>query len=258
MPRVNIEEQARKDPRFVVLGKKLNTTKFDALGRMIEVWAHCTENNSYFLCPEIIDACAELDGFHKLILLTEVGLAEQTSQGIRIKGTEGRIEWLGKIREGAKKGGAARVANAQRDARGRLVTGLVIDPAPRPAPSPGQSSALTLTPTLKTTTSSELGPFNTKAQELLGKVKPELIESWCETYKDPVWLTERLNAAANWVIANPKKGNKKDWPKFFNNWLTRKQFDTPARATTPSQAAAIVAQMQKLEQSELSEPGATP
>ena len=105
MASVRVEDEARKDPRIVILGKRLKTTKFDALARMIEIWAYCTEKQTYFLSGGVIDACAEFEGFAEIICEPEIGLAEFTEKGIRIKGTKGRIEWLTKLRKQSKKGG---------------------------------------------------------------------------------------------------------------------------------------------------------
>ena len=105
MASIRLEEEARNDPRFKVLGKKLGTTRFDARARVEELWAHCTKKNTYYLHAEIIDALAEFEGFHALILSPEVNLAEQTEKGIRIRGTKGRIEWLAKARKNGGKGG---------------------------------------------------------------------------------------------------------------------------------------------------------
>jgi hypothetical protein len=105
-----VDDRARKDPRFAILGKRLGTTRFDALGRMGEVWAYCAEHKAYVVPAHIIDVVAEFDGFAELICSPEVDLAEPSEGGVRIRGTKGRIEWLEKLRKNAKKGGRARAS----------------------------------------------------------------------------------------------------------------------------------------------------
>jgi hypothetical protein len=105
MASIRLEDEARTDPRFVILGKKLGTTRFDARGRTEELWAFCTEKQTYYLTETMIDTLAEFEGFAKLIVSDEIGLADIADKGIRIKGTRGRIEWLKKLRISSKKGG---------------------------------------------------------------------------------------------------------------------------------------------------------
>jgi hypothetical protein len=111
MAAIRIEDAARTDPRFRLLGDRLKTTRFDALARMAELWAYCTEKQTYFLTPKLIDTLAEFENFHEHILSDEIGLAEATDKGIRIRGTKGRIEWLKKLRKNSKKGGERNRAN---------------------------------------------------------------------------------------------------------------------------------------------------
>lgn len=115
MGNVKVDDMALKDPRYVVLGRALGTTKFDALGRMVELWAYCTEKQTYFMTETSIDICADREGFYNLIMSPEIDLGERQDDGsIRIKGTEGRIEWLGRLRNNSVKGGLAKAAYRQK------------------------------------------------------------------------------------------------------------------------------------------------
>lgn len=95
----------RNDPRFKVLGSLLGTNEYDALGRMVAVWDFCTEKHTYFLTETLVNILGNLENFCVAICNENVGLGEVCEQGIRIKGTKGRIEWLKKARVNGKKGG---------------------------------------------------------------------------------------------------------------------------------------------------------
>lgn len=139
-----------RDPRFVILGRKLGTSRFDAVGRMAHIWAYCTDKQTYFLTPEVIDTLAEYPEFSSFICGAEVDLAEVTDRGIRIRGTRGRIEWLGRLRKNGKKGAAATKAKwkAKRRPDG-LAPGRPDGPAP-PGPSSLTSSSSISSSRIKT------------------------------------------------------------------------------------------------------------
>lgn len=100
---ITIERPARNDARFRILGKRLGTDRHHAMGKMAELWFECLEKQTYFLKAAVIDALTEVDGFADQIADPEVDLAEKTDQGYRIKGVQGRIEWLGVRRENGSK-----------------------------------------------------------------------------------------------------------------------------------------------------------
>lgn len=111
MARVGVEQKALTDPRFDLLGRAFGTTRFDALGRMLLVWNECQERGSYHLPTSVVSALLAHDSGAEL--LVKCGLAEpkrskksDAEPHLRIKGTEGRIEWLAVKRERAKENGA--------------------------------------------------------------------------------------------------------------------------------------------------------
>ncbi len=178
MAAVSFDERARKDPRFIILGKRLGTSHFDARGRMIEVWAHCTEVRSYYLSAEIIDVLAEFEGFSELICSADVNLAEKTEKGIRIRGTKGRIEWLENLRKNAKKGGFARASQkATQKAAKRLASGSDL---PQPESSPITTAITTASSSI---TNQEEEKNNTKrTRSRTPVVSPFDIQSAYESY----------------------------------------------------------------------------
>lgn len=91
------------DPRYKVLGELIGTNRFDAIGRLIGVYEYCTDKQTYFVPELILDALAEMKNFVDALIKSD--LAVRTDEGIRIKGTKGRIEWLRKLRRNGQKGG---------------------------------------------------------------------------------------------------------------------------------------------------------
>jgi hypothetical protein len=124
----------RNDPRFAVLGLKLGTNKYDALGRMIAVWDFCTEKGSAIITDALVNVLAEHEKFSEAICDEEVGLAERVEGGIRVKGTRGRIEWLAKLRKNARKGGEKNKAKwlAKREPDGSQLPSPTAEPNESP------------------------------------------------------------------------------------------------------------------------------
>lgn len=101
---VRIEDEAFADARIEMLGTLAGFNRYEALGRMAHLWRVCTLRETYTLDPVWIDACLGPKGHEHLVA---AGLGERVDGGIRIRGTSGRIEWLGQRRQAARKGGAA-------------------------------------------------------------------------------------------------------------------------------------------------------
>jgi hypothetical protein len=104
---VRIEDEVYGDVRYVHLGQLLGTNHYDAIGRMSALWRQCTQEQTYVLPEAVVRVVLDPD------LAIEARLAERVDGGIRIRGTRGRIEWLGKLRKNSKKGGAARKAKTK-------------------------------------------------------------------------------------------------------------------------------------------------
>jgi hypothetical protein len=104
---VRVDGEAFDDVRFAMLGRRLETSVYDALGRMLFVWRQCTKLDTYILTGEQLSIAGGSDEFP--YLLCEVGLAEKLDNAnFRIKGTTGRIEWLRNLKENGKKGAYSR------------------------------------------------------------------------------------------------------------------------------------------------------
>ena len=126
---VNIEAKVWGDVRFRVLAKALGCDIYSAVGRMAALWGECTERDSYYLPPDLVAMYLDIEVADvDSVLCHRAGLAEATPEGIRLRGTEGRTEWLAKNRRRASAGGEARAATADRGPGGKFVS----------APTPNQ------------------------------------------------------------------------------------------------------------------------
>lgn len=104
MASVRIEEEAFADARIDLLASILKINKYEALGRLAYLWRTCTQLQQKTLSVKIIETMLGENGAEALC---ESGLAEKNKGDetqIRIKGTTGRIEWLGKLRKNGKFG----------------------------------------------------------------------------------------------------------------------------------------------------------
>lgn len=130
------------DPRYEIAGRLLSIDRSEVLGRIIRTWLHCVEEQRSILSEKELIATFGIEGCCDA--LTDANLISALEDGrYYIRGTDGEIEWLGKLRSGKSAGGSARARSSMRDANGVFMTSS--DPALRPA----QSSALTLTTTTK-------------------------------------------------------------------------------------------------------------
>ncbi|HYF56276.1 MAG TPA: hypothetical protein VEA41_18625, partial [Salinarimonas sp.] len=68
------------------------------------VWHHCTEHGTYVVPGGVLDAITDTDSFCEQ--LVNSGLGEETPDGIRVRGTAGRIEWKSRLRANSQKGGS--------------------------------------------------------------------------------------------------------------------------------------------------------
>jgi uncharacterized protein len=131
MPPVRIEAKAFDDARIVALGRRLGIDRFSALGRMAFIWRHCTEEETHTITLELADAVADLTGFSDACV--SVGLATFVGPGLlKIKGTEGRIEWISHRREAARIGGlkSAEVRASKRQASAQANVDQVLEQTP--------------------------------------------------------------------------------------------------------------------------------
>jgi uncharacterized phage protein (TIGR02220 family) len=113
------------DSKYDTLAMYLGCNRFEAIGRMTVLWSWCTDRQLYVLTERYIRIYLGPDGVEGLV---EAGFGEVVEGGVRIKGTEGRIEWAVARRERKQAAGRARAASAGRSA-GRFVSDNTIAPA---------------------------------------------------------------------------------------------------------------------------------
>lgn len=102
MAAVRVESEAENDIRFHLLAKQAGLADADhALGKMLRLWRACTNRQSYVLSEAVVACVVDPDA------LVAAELGERVEGGIRIRGTKGRIEWLGERRKASRKGGLA-------------------------------------------------------------------------------------------------------------------------------------------------------
>jgi uncharacterized phage protein (TIGR02220 family) len=184
---VRIDAEAFSDERFEVLAALCHLADADhARGKLARLWRQCTVLYAYVLPESVVRAVLGHQGPEALC---EAGLGERVEEGIRMRGTLGRIEWLHDLRERSRRGGEATRKKYQEPAgqphsqpngqpHGSLegptaspVAGLQASPEPGPL-------TLTLTPTpINGNSEEELRIKNRPAGRPKGSRKIEPTES---------------------------------------------------------------------------------
>ena len=144
---IRVETSAFSDIRFIILGKRLGTTKWDARGRMEDLWEACTQRETYYLSEETIIAITECDRFPSWVIDPEINLAEKTEHGYYIKGVRGRIEWLTTQRNNGRKGGRPKKNINNRRVISEKTHGLANS---KPTENLTSTTTITSTPTVTT------------------------------------------------------------------------------------------------------------
>lgn len=138
---VRIDDGAFTDERFAVLAALCGLADADhARGKMARLWRQCTDKHVYSLSRPMIDVVLGPGGAQKLI---DADLGEVDGELVRVRGTDGRIEWLEEKRAGSVAGGKARAAKAKREG-GRFSTNETekppADTSDAGSPGPGAAS----------------------------------------------------------------------------------------------------------------------
>lgn len=103
MARMSIDDKFLRDPRVTRLAERLGWNRYEARGRLLDVFAVCYDLETDIITPEDVNAAA---GEARLaeVMLT-VGLADLDDGGVRVHGAAKRIEYLTKKVEAGRKGG---------------------------------------------------------------------------------------------------------------------------------------------------------
>jgi uncharacterized phage protein (TIGR02220 family) len=147
---VRIDAEVWTDWRFECLANACGFNRFEAVGRMAQLWSSASDREVKVLPVAAVRAFLGPNGPEAIV---DAELGEVVEGGIRLRGShrfDGLWEDRRRRRERASAGGQARAAEAERDSRGRLVASATASQQPasqQPAadqpltsPSPGQAS----------------------------------------------------------------------------------------------------------------------
>lgn len=135
---VRIEDEAFSDERYADLAEHLGLPDADcARGKMARIWRQCTIETRYALDVRTIERILGPNGVDALV---KSRLGESKRDGsVRICGTEGRVEWLDRLRKNGKHGvKGGRPKKTHQGFANETLGGVEnkTPPAPAPAPAP--------------------------------------------------------------------------------------------------------------------------
>jgi hypothetical protein len=196
MASVRVDDKARTDWRFAALGRLLGKDRRWALGAMIDVWSHCTQEQTYSVQAVALDFMADVDGFAEAMVKAELGEV-QDDGAVRVRGTAGRIEWLGDRREAARRGGQAN-GKQTRSKREANASPLVLAPVTAPVVSEEATDSVVLAHDgeqqlgLKTADGSTIAPAPTAAPRRTPPVPAILIKARAEAALFLEWFNRQF------------------------------------------------------------------
>ena len=219
---VRIEDEAFVDTRIELLGSIAGYNRFEALGRLAHLWRLCTHRSTYCVSETQVASCLGLKGVEAL-LQSELG--ERLTDGIRVKGTSGRIEWLQKKREAGSKGGLAKSSKSADECSKPEV---VLEQ------KPSESYPPTPTPTLAPT----LAPVDMPTEPKRKFVKPtiEQVADYCRERGNSVDAERFIDhyTSNGWKVGgNPMK----DWKAAVRTWEKNNYGNGKASADDKTRAA---------------------
>lgn len=138
MARMSIDDKFLRDPRVTQLALELRMSRWEAMGRLIAVFAVCYDLERDVISCNQVDLAAERPGFGDAMFA--VDLAVNTRRGMRIRGAGKRIEYLAPKREAGRQGGIKSGESRRKTAKQKREIGEARlnppDPVPDPAPDP--------------------------------------------------------------------------------------------------------------------------
>jgi hypothetical protein len=143
---VRIEDEAFSDRRYDRLARECGLADADhARGKMSVLWRQCTLEHRHVLPVEDVEAVLGASAINALIAAR---LGERHPQGIRIRGTKGRIEWLKKLRDNGRFGHLGGRPKKTHKGSKNNPQGYQSEtpPAPAPAPAPAKKEEEEKTP----------------------------------------------------------------------------------------------------------------
>ena len=122
---LELDKKYPLDKRFDRLGELTGRGKYDAKGRVVDIWLVCIEETQDVKSAEdIVNLAGWFEETPFGELLVRARLAEKVPEGYRLKGVRQRMAWLLDYRRRQDNikviGGKARAATAERDERGHF------------------------------------------------------------------------------------------------------------------------------------------
>jgi hypothetical protein len=138
MARMSIDDKFLRDPRVTQLALDLGVSRWEAMGRLLAVFAVCYDLERDIITPAQVDLAGERPGLADALFA--VDLAVTTRRGLRIRGVKKRIEYLAPKREAGRQGGLksgeSRRNSAKQKREIREATVNPPDPVPDLVPDP--------------------------------------------------------------------------------------------------------------------------
>src|ERR1043166_6122728 len=103
MARMSIDDKFLRDPRITQLAMDLHMSRWEAMGRLLAVFAVCYDLERDTLTCNQVDLAAERPGFGDAMFASD--LAVNVRRGMRIRGAGKRIEYLAPKRAAGRLGG---------------------------------------------------------------------------------------------------------------------------------------------------------
>lgn len=143
--RVNMDSSITSDPRFKLVGARLELDLDSVIGKCFRLWLVCYERRSERLRKVEVDVATDCKGFADALIGEE--LADEDDDYVEIHGVKMRIEFLNKQAERGRMGGEKGKGKPKRKPRKanakQTLTQSQSDPSVR-----SKANTLTLTPAL--------------------------------------------------------------------------------------------------------------
>lgn len=211
MAAVRIEEEAFSDERYEDLAIAAGLQDSDhARGKMARLWRQCTLEHTHNL---LVSTVVRVLGTNGVEALRSARLGELTDDGrVRIRGTEGRIEWLSKLRENGRKGGRPKtqIAKATHKPNGFEIA------KPSGSDESNPSALASATANIRDTASRLSTCPESFELDLTSEANRRAV---AKAQARGVDVSAELEGMRDWSLGAGSKGKKADWQATARNFL---------------------------------------
>lgn len=149
MARMSIDDKFLRDPRVSELAEALAISRWEAMGRLIAVYAVCYDLERDVIAEPQVNRVAELAGFSQAMI--DADLAVRSRAGFRIRGAFERIAYLKQKQDSGRIGGQNSAKSRASGAKHPLqAPGEARRNPPDPVPDPAPDLVLAPDPDQKT------------------------------------------------------------------------------------------------------------